>query len=315
MKNPFSGVIGHGRILKVLERMMANETLPHAFLFVGPEGVGRTTVIEALLKTLFDIPGSIEAISDITWLRREEDPKTEKVKTQISVEQIRLLTNRLSMSAMSGGWKAAVIEEADKLSLGAANALLKTLEEPKGRTIMFLRAPSSESVLETIASRCQVVRFYPVSKNEIQEALVKKGFSPVDLTEVVSQSLGCPGVALRLLKDSEFSSEKAVWVSTMTEVFNSSIPERLRAAIDLVPRDDIDKRDTLSSQFDCAEEVLRDDLLRTIGCEDLCMYSGKGTFGSPDDILFTLKRLLALRRVEDQNINPHLALEHLFLSF
>ena len=209
MQKPFAGVIGHRRILTVLERMMANNTLPHAFLFVGPEGVGRTTVIDALLHAMFDRAGSLGVVSDITRIEREENPKTEKLRTQISVEQIRRLTSRLSMSAMAGGWKAAVIEEADKLSLGAANALLKTLEEPKGRTLIFLRAPSSESVLETIASRCQIVRFYPVSRDQMQNGLVKKGFSPADVEPVFGQSLGRPGTAIRLLKDSEFSSERA----------------------------------------------------------------------------------------------------------
>ncbi len=314
MQKPFAGVIGHRRILTVLERMMANNTLPHAFLFVGPEGVGRTTVIDALLHAMFDRAGSLGVVSDITRIEREENPKTEKLRTQISVEQIRRLTSRLSMSAMAGGWKAAVIEEADKLSLGAANALLKTLEEPKGRTLIFLRAPSSESVLETIASRCQIVRFYPVSRDQMQNGLVKKGFSPADVEPVFGQSLGRPGTAIRLLKDSEFSSERATGIETMKEALNSSVPDRLRAATDLIPKTQTDKRTALSSRLDCAEEVLRDDLLREIGCNDLCMHKSANTESS-ENILNALHRLYKVRRATHHNVNPHLALEYLFLSF
>jgi DNA polymerase III subunit delta' len=314
MQKPFAGVIGHEKILMVLERMMANETLPHAFLFVGPEGVGRTTVIKALLQALFEATGPLETIPDLSWVVRKEDPKTEKLKTQISVDQIRELTRVLSMSAMAGGWKSAVIEEADKMSTAGANALLKTLEEPKGKTLLFLRAPSVESVLETIASRCQVIRFYPVAHEEMVEGIVKKGFSRADVNEVVSQSLGRTGAAIRLLKDSVFSSQRATGVESMKAVFGATIPERLRAATDLVPKSEVNKRELLGSHLDCAEEVLRDSLLRFVGCEQLCMH-GKALVKTDDQILDALGRLHDVRRSVHHNVNPHLALEHLFLSF
>ncbi len=314
MQKPFAGVIGHGRILTILERMMANNTLPHAFLFVGAEGVGRTTIIKALLQALFEGSGSFDAIPDMSWVRRLEDKKTEKLKTQVSVEQIRELTRSLSMSAMAGGWKAAVIEEADKMSNAAANALLKTLEEPKGQTLLFLRAPSTQSVLETIASRCQVIRFYPVSQEDIVEGVVKKGFSRADAKPASAQSLGRPGIALRLLKDSEFYAKRTTGVEAMKLAFGSSVPERLRAATDLVPKSEVNKRGLLSTHLDSAEEVLRDGLLRFIGCEELCMHEA-GVAKTDDQIIDALGRLNAVRRAAHHNVNPHLALEHLFLSF
>src|SRR3989338_393110 len=111
--------------------MLAGETLPHALLFVGPKGAGKTSVAHQLGKALL---GSLTH-PDFLTLERLVDEKTGKRKSQISVEQIRELNARLGLSSLGGGWKVVFIEEATALSMGAVNALLKTLEEPKGKVL------------------------------------------------------------------------------------------------------------------------------------------------------------------------------------
>ncbi|NBS41648.1 AAA family ATPase, partial [bacterium] len=146
------GIIGHERIVERLKRQAEQGRLAHAYLFIGQEGVGKTAVAMGL----------IGSGSDFQQVSRREDEKTGKLKVTISVDQIRELRDRLSLTSFSGETKAAFIEEADRLSDGAANALLKTLEEPRGDTVIILRAETLESVSQTIASRCQVLRFCPV---------------------------------------------------------------------------------------------------------------------------------------------------------
>lgn len=296
MSGPFHSIIGHERVIEVLERGCANNSLPHAFLFVGAQGVGRTCVAETLLKSLFDV-ASLSIVPDFIRVSRLRDKKTDKLKTQISVEQIRAFTARASLTAMNGSWKAGFIEEADKLSVSAANALLKTLEEPKGKTIMILRAPSKESVLETITSRCQIIRFYPVGIQTIADALVKRGFAPEDARTASELSFGRPGMALRFLKDGEYRAEYETANASMTQALRADIPERLQSVTDLIPKSEIDKAAALGRLLDRAEEQLRSELTQQPSAK----------------VVRSLERLFEVRSAMKHNINPHLALEHFFL--
>jgi DNA polymerase III subunit delta' len=302
----FSGVIGHDRVIAILERMLKHESLPHAFLFLGSEGVGRTTIAEKLFLKLFPETGSLQTASDYLSLEIEENIKTGKLKTLISVEQIRAFTTRISRSAMHGGWKVGFIEQADRLSAGATNALLKTLEEPQGKTLMILRAPDIESVLPTIASRCQILRFAPVSFNDVVQGLVKMGYSREDVEPFAKQSLGRPGVALKLLKDSAFRAIQETGTASITQAFSSEIPVRLKLATELVPKSETDKQALLTSLLDRSEEVLREALYNKI-------YSSRSGL-SLNQTVNALERLVDVRASVQHNINPHLALEHLFLS-
>ncbi|PJA45695.1 hypothetical protein CO174_01850 [Candidatus Uhrbacteria bacterium CG_4_9_14_3_um_filter_50_9] len=302
----FSGVIGHRRVTSVLDRMIEHDSLPHAFLFLGSEGVGRTLVAEKLLLRLFAGAASLETVPDYLSLEVQDDLKTGKHKTKIVVGQIRAFITRLSMSAFAGGLKAGFIMEADRLNAGASNALLKTLEEPHGKTLMILRAPDIESVLPTIASRCQILRFYPVAVEELVEGLVKKGYSREDVEPVVKQSLGRPGVALKLLKDSAFKAAQETGYASMMRAFSSDIPSRLRLAADLVPKTEVNKRVVLESLLDRCEEVLSGQLHANI--------FGTASLLSLNQTVKALERLDEVRSSVPHNINPHLALEHLFLS-
>ena len=177
MLQDFSEIIGHSKVLGVLERMKKAGKLPHAMLIVGPHHIGKTLVATSFIKSFYPEAQNLEQISDYIEIKREIDKKTGKKKSQISVKQIRKLSERLAMSSFSGKWKTVFIEEAGALSIGAANALLKTLEEPKGETLIVLRAPSVQSVPATIASRCQIIRLSIVDRFTISNGLETKGMS------------------------------------------------------------------------------------------------------------------------------------------
>jgi len=257
---------------------------------------------------------------DVIELTCLTDEKTRKKKTQISVEQVREVCERLAMSAMNGGWKIAFIKNADALSNAAANALLKTLEEPKGKTLFILRAPSIESVLPTVASRCQVIRFHPVSRNVLSTALVKKGYAKPDAEVAAAISLGRPGRALRYLTKSEDRSQTDVGVEKAIELFSADIAKQIRLTSGLLPKEDVNKRVAADQTVRLWQRVLRDELLRTIGCEELAVY--------PSDMFRNLRlqpwqtsRLIAtLKKTEEgrnaiaHNTNPQLTLEHILFS-
>jgi len=241
----FPGLIGHEKAKEVISRMLEHKTLPHALLFIGPVQVGKTMFIELLIKSLFETTKSLELIPDVLTLEREVDPKTEKTKSNLSVEQVREFVQRLSMSAMLGSWKVGFIKEADRLSMAAANALLKTLEEPKGKTFIVLRATSTRDVPATIVSRCQVIRLYSVSEITIQEALVKRGLAKSDATAFTKRSYGRPGIAIDAVTSSQQQAEADVQTETFLKLLQSSLPEQFAAVTELVSKDEQNKTDEL----------------------------------------------------------------------
>jgi DNA polymerase-3 subunit delta' len=147
-----------------LRRAWSEHRLAHAYLISGsPSGAG-LTLVQALLKLLYctgaDQPCGVCANChrvenrqhpDVSWLEPEKKSRI------ISVDQIRALNLRLSQTAYAGGWKVGVILACDRLKEEAANAFLKTLEEPPGRTLLLLVTDQIQAILPTIISRCQKV--------------------------------------------------------------------------------------------------------------------------------------------------------------
>jgi len=305
MIEPFSKTIGHKTARQVFLRMIENNQLPHAILLVGPKHVGKTHLVTELIQHLFHTTRHPSLISDVSLLAREVDPKTSKKKSAISVKQVRALVERLSMTPMEGNWKVAFIQEADRLSTGAANALLKTLEEPKGNTLIILRAASVESVLQTIASRCQIFRLPPVAKSEIKPALQKRGLSKIEADEISERSFGCPGIAIRYIQDSEMRARKETAIAQVETLMNASLPEQLRSVFELIPKTEIDKSITLSHLLDDWSEVLRANLLKTVSEKQTATVSKTAR---------VLTCIQTVRAAISHNINPHLSLEHIFLS-
>lgn len=292
---PFSQTIGHKKAIEVLQRLFAGDRAPHALLVVGTSHVGKRHMIDELVGHLLQTDRSIEALPDVTILERQKDKKTEKQKNLIGVEQVRELTKRLALSSLIGSWKVAIIEEAERLSDGAANALLKTLEEPKGQTLIILRAPSVESVLPTVASRCQHVRLSIVSRAELTLALQKRGLSKPEAETLAVRSLGRPGLAMRYIQDSELRARKELAREHVRDLFAAPLHHRLRAVTELIPKTEEDKTHVLTRLLDDWSEVLREEML-----EDRQSFQA-------------LRRLGEVREALRHNINAHLALEHILL--
>ena len=186
-------LIGHQGILDLLIHMHSRERLSHALLLVGPKSVGKRTLAEGLLNEIGGWGLEAGIHPDLTIIQRQLNDKDE-LKKNISIDQIRELRHKLQMSTMGGGWKAAIVDEAETLSLEAANALLKTLEEPTPKTQLVLLTTHLSGVPATIASRCQMVELPLVS-----HSVMAKNFGEV----LAMRAAGRPGLAIRLKTDEE----------------------------------------------------------------------------------------------------------------
>lgn len=169
--------------------------MPHAWLLSGPEGVGKATFawraarfvlahpdpstgIVKKAKTLHvdaNDPAArkVNALShpDLLLLRREMRHDSKAVPTEIRVEQIRKALSFFSSTAGSGGWRVAIIDSMDELNRSGANALLKLVEEPPPKSLIFMVTSTPGRLLPTIRSRCRVLRFSPLGDDALVLAL------------------------------------------------------------------------------------------------------------------------------------------------
>ena len=322
----FAHVIGHERACTVLRRALASNRLPHAILVVGPAGVGRRTLAKALIanflaaplpSSIFHLPTStFDFHPDFIRLIRETDTKTGKEKSLIGVEQVREVREQLSRSAFSGR-KALLIEEADKLGV-SAQTLLKTLEEPPGDCLIVLRAPTIDTVPATIVSRCQVIRLHTVARAEIAQALVNKGLDAMEAQKLARLALGSPGHALRLLRDGAFRAEADIGLASFISCFGGSLPEGLRAAAALLPKEEANKSMMLARVLAAWEQTARDVLLHQCSLSTLATRDDAALLALvPQLPTARLQRVMhAIRQTERDaasHVNPLLALEHIIL--
>ena len=193
-------IIGHGEILDFLASAWERGQLAHAYLLTGPTGVGKAEVARWLARKVLGTD-NLEAHPDFSSVERGANAKTGKLQNAIVIDQIHELRGRLSLGSMMGGWKVAVLEGAERLNEAAANALLKTLEEPHAKTVLILTADTNESVMPTVRSRCQTVILNRVSRTEIAAGLAERGIDPPKADLAARLSGGCPGRALALATD------------------------------------------------------------------------------------------------------------------
>lgn len=315
----FAGFIGHSRIQEVLKRMLKGGRLPHALLFVGPESTGKTTLAQLLAKTVLAHNGDLALHPDFLTLEVLVDEKTGKRKSQISVEQVRELIGRLGLSSLSGGAKVVFVEDVSALSMGAVNALLKTLEEPKGNTHFILRAGSSDELPATIVSRCQTLRFGIVAQSEIIDGLTKMGFAKSDAQAATTQSLGRPGRAIRFLKESSYKAELTTGLNQAVAFLEASLPKRLGQVMGLIPKTETEKEETLMLLLDQWELVCRDVLMRQLGLVSWQVFTSEpldrlARTTTTRSLLSTFVALHEVRTATSHHVNSHLSLEHIALA-
>ena len=231
-------IIGHQRNIAYLERALAKGTLAHAYLFHGPEGVGKRTVAMAAGRSLLCVEGAAElggpasaradraptaagglggcgACEDCELVERRthpdllvlsaEEPLIAEEGRGIGIRNIHELQRRLALSAWRGGRKVVIIDGAEALSAEASSALLKTLEEPDAATTFFIITSSPGAILETIRSRSVPMSFTAVGEDEITGLL--GGVPPARRRSIAALAAGRPGLVLRLARETEFFEE------------------------------------------------------------------------------------------------------------
>lgn len=329
--------VGNDNIVEYLNRSLANRQVAHGYLFYGPNHIGKKKLVRYFISSILChnyAKGESEAVPcqkcihcqqlakgihpDVIWLKREEGKKN------ISVEQINELRNKLGMSSFLNSYKIAIISDADRMSQGAANALLKTLEEPAGRTIVILITSKISFLPETIVSRCQVLRFRQVATSKIINHLVKEEVDRHLASVIANLASGRPGLAMNLSEDKEMLNYYQSRAKAFLKIKSGDISHRFKEVKYIIDSQDSHnaRNDELIELLNIWLSVLRDIYLIRTRSIDLI----KNVFIQPEleklaasyttsQIKNNIDNLRETQNYLRQNVNQQLALENLVINF
>ena len=227
-----AALFGHAEAEKELLDAYRQGRMHHGWLIHGEEGIGKATLAYRLAKFVLanpipdsapvqaardlSVPPDVSAARhvaaqshpDLHVLRRGLHPRTKTVQAVISVDSVREALQFFSMTAGTGGWRILIVDAADALNISAANALLKTLEEPPARCLLLLVAHNPGKLLPTIRSRCRRLALTPLSPDDLQRAVDQASAAPrfdalgaPQRQQLVTLAGGSVRTALSLLDD------------------------------------------------------------------------------------------------------------------
>src|SRR6266545_424101 len=206
---PFSTIAGHRPVLELLARAVARDTLPQSLVFAGPDGVGKRLTAIALAQALNCERPAVRSnwqdacgiCASCTRIARGVHADILLVQPgdsgAIKVDQVREAIDRTAYRPFEGRRRLVIVDGADALMAEAQNALLKTLEEPPPASVFVLATTRPDVLLPTVRSRCQRLRFGPLSPGDVADVLVRDhGLSPADAHAAAATADGSVGRAL-----------------------------------------------------------------------------------------------------------------------
>ncbi len=314
---PFRDIYGQDRQIEMLQRAMRTDRVPHAYLFHGMQGVGKKTTARGLAQALncrednADFCGRCPSCSKAVRGTHPDVVCIEPDGIFIKIEQIRDLQNQIQFRPFEGRKRVFILEDADRMNDAAANALLKTLEEPNPSNILILITSRIHALPQTIVSRCQKVRFQPLRPEIIVSFLTgTKAMDAQSARAVAASAGGSIGRALEICTEAllNFKQEIAgiLAAAGSTSVSILSLPDSFGK----------DRESTLQ-RLDIFREWCRDMLVYRELCDagrlmhrDISgateQYAEKMT---GPDILDNIRTIRDARSAIEQNANRQVVLE------
>jgi DNA polymerase-3 subunit delta' len=329
--------IGNEPVLRALSAALKGEPA-HAYLFAGRDGLGRgRTALEfaAALNCTGDVRPCRQCRScrdtfagnhpDVEWLAPgglcdEPEHRGHAESRDIRICQVRRLERVLSLAPYSGGWRVAVIENAHTLTGEAANAFLKTLEEPPRQTVLVLLTDREDELPETVLSRCQRLAFHAVDREAVRRALEAEGADSPMAERIARIAGGRIGWALRALAEPALLEQRETFLAEAVQLAHAARSERFAWAARAADRD-LSVRRLYADELDVWQGWWRDVLAVLAGAVGGIVNVDKKSlldeesrlYTAPQIVLF-LRSLTVTRGYLEQNVDPQLALENLMLD-
>ena len=309
----------------MLRTALSAERLHHAYLFVGPDGIGKRSAAIAIAKAIHceeavnDFCGSCVNCARISDGNHPDvrliQPLPEK--KEISIQQIRDLARDLNYRSFTGKRKIALIDPATLMNLSAQNALLKTLEEPPENSWIVLIAPNSGGLLPTVRSRCVRLSFAPLRRQQVASYLVSQNMTiPDDTESLAAMSMGSIGLALKLKKQQLFEKRKD-WAQTLSSVEPGDYHSAMAAAEELG-----EDRDETVSFLGWAQSWLRDLLVyqatgeadELVNVDLLAEIERQAAKISMDRLHSSMEKAVSAAAAIQRNLNRRMILEDLLFT-
>lgn len=306
----FGSLAGQHKVKNLLGRSLGSGRMPHAYLFRGPDGVGkkRAALLTAARINCAEPDGSsgCGTCSSCRKLRSGNHPDVVIVAPEngsIKIDRVRELCRSLSYPPYESSMRVVIIEDIHAMTTEAANSLLKTLEEPPVNNLLILTAESSRQLLPTIVSRCQTLTFYGLSVEECA-AVINQKSPELDLEEarlLAELAGGSPGTGLTL--------------------HNKELVDHYRAVVEVVEAEFADGDDGVTPVLEAAAELasLKEDLPLLLGLLRMWVRDRmtQRSESSLREIDLQKRRLAALdsaQRQLDRNCNKTLVSEVLLFN-
>ena len=242
-------VIGQDRAVQILEVSLASGRLSHAYLLVGPPHVGKTTLAFDLARAVNCISpeesppcqtcvqcrrvtGGHHADVRIISIRRQEEGAPRR--REISIAEVRSVTNQSHLKPYEGAYRVFIFEDAETMNEAAANALLKTLEEPPPQTLLILMTSQEDRLLPTIKSRCSRIELSPMAEEPLACYLEETRGVEADEARLLARlSKGCLGWAIMALEDPLVLERRTTELDRLIGLLGATVEQRFHAATDV----------------------------------------------------------------------------------
>ena len=328
-------IFGQDHLLKRLEPTLQQRRQSHAYLLSGPPHVGKMAMAINLSQAVNCLEGpgapcgtctqctriAAGLHADISILVPGQGEEGRSPKTVIGIDAIKELIHRVSLNPYEGSSSVVIIDGAESMSDDAANALLKTLEEPPPQVMFLLLTANEGAVLPTIRSRCQSMVLVPLSRDAMVQRLVSgHQTTPEQAEHLFRLSRGCLGWAIGALDDAQVLEQRQADLEKMQETLDAGLETRFTYANEIAT--------LFGSDRDAAKDLLalwlrwwRDLLLIKEGAEEFLHnadYSdslrNQASGLSTAEIVQFINRLMQTLSNLDSNVNPRLAMEVMMLN-
>ncbi len=322
-------VIGHDWAITLLKRHIRDHRTRHAYLFVGPESVGKRTLARKFAQALScerapesgEFCGECRACQSIA-ADNYPDFAVLAPNPSIFIDDVRDMQRSLSLAPYEGPRKIALLVDFHRASTQAANAMLKTLEEPPERVVLLLTAPAQEHLLPTVVSRCEVITLRGVPTQTIGHALESHELETGRSDLLAALSEGRPGRALRWLGDAESFDRRSLALDQLIEAMQRDARDRFALAEQVTGRGELAARrrrvaDTLEAWLSLCRDLLYRSNRAGIAARNpdrIAAFENAASKITPGESYQMVRSISETMVAVDGYADPRLALEALLLK-
>lgn len=309
---PLGDIVGQERAISVLKTTLRKGIVAHCYLFSGEEGIGKGLAAREFAKALICRETENDSCGQCAACRRIDSgvhPDMHIIggeERQIKIDQVREIEEKLSIKSFEGGIKAVIVHRAETMNPAASNAFLKTLEEPPENSVLILVSSRPDLLPDTMLSRAQRIRFYPLARAGIERILRDRLASDPELRASLA------GGRLDAALDGELIEKRDNFLAGLKSAMAG------KADADNLWKD----RQDMDDWFDMATTWVRDLMVYKAGMdhsllansdkradvEELCAGAGL------KDLAGLLAELIRVKQLLRQNLNRHLTFEHVLMQ-